>query len=79
MQFKCLKQLHFKLFSLVNKVIWFQVLLCITNNSIRNHSFVYMYLNEQTALFLSIQFSLSSQFNSIRPIDRTLSVSTIPG
>ena len=43
----------------VNKVKYFQVLLCITNNSIKHQSFVYTQLNNQTLLFQTIQFSLS--------------------
>ena len=43
-QFKCQKQFYFKLFTLVNKVKWFQVLLCITNNSIKHQSFIYLQL-----------------------------------
>ena len=35
-----------------------QVLLCITNNSIKHQSFVYIQENYQTVLFLTIQFSL---------------------
>ena len=38
-----------------NKVKWFQVLLYISNNSIRHQSFVYTQLNDQTVLFLTIQ------------------------
>ena len=34
-QFKCQKQFDFELLSLVKKVKWFQVLLCIINNSIK--------------------------------------------
>ena len=33
----------------------------------------------QTVLFQTIQFSISTQFSSIWPTDRTLSVATIPG
>ena len=33
----------------------------------------------KTALFQTIQFSISTQFSSIWPIDRTLSRATIPG
>ena len=48
-----IKQLNFKQFSLAFvKVKWFQVLLCITNNSIKYQSFVYTQLNDQTVLFL---------------------------
>ena len=59
-----IKLFYFKQFNLaeVNKVKWFQVLLSITNNSIKHQSFVYTQLNEQTVLFLTIQFSLSHLF-----------------
>ena len=33
----------------------------------------------KTVLFQTIQFSISMQFSSIRPIDRSLSVTTTPG
>ena len=36
-------------------------------------------LNAETILFQTIQFSISTQFSSIWPIDRTLSVATTPG
>ena len=42
-------------------------LLCITNNSVKHKLFVYTQLNDQTVLFLTIQFSMSfgcSQFES---------------
>ena len=52
MQIKGEKQFYFKLFSLVNKVKWFKVLLYIMNNSIKHHSFIYTQLNEK-------QFSLA--------------------
>ena len=35
-------------------------------------------LNIKTVLFLVIQFSISTQFSSIWPIDRTLSSATTP-
>ena len=35
--------------------------LCITDNSIKHPSFVYTQLNDQTVLFLTIQFSISQQ------------------
>ena len=38
---------------------WFQVLLCITYNSIKYQSFVYTQLNNQTVLLQIIQFSIS--------------------
>ena len=41
--------------------------------------FVYKQLNVKTVLFQTIQFSISTQFNSIQPINRTLSGSTTPG
>ena len=40
--------------------------------------FVYTHLNVKV-LFQTIRFSISTQFSSIRPIDRTLSGSTNPG
>ena len=40
----------------------FQVLLYITNNSIKHNSFVYSQLNDQTVLFQTIQFSISHLF-----------------
>ena len=45
---KFLKQ---PIFILWHTVKWFQVLLCITNNSIKHESFVYTALNNQTVLF----------------------------
>ena len=70
---------YFKLFGLFNKVKWFQVLLCITNNSIKYLSFIYTQLNVKTVLFQMILFSISTQFNSKWPIDKTLSGATTPG
>ena len=78
-QFKCQKHFYFKLFSLVNIVKWFQVLLCITNNSIKDQSFIYTQLNVKTVLFLTIQFNISIQFSSISPTDRTQLGATTPG
>ena len=40
--------------------------------------FVYTQSNVKTVLFQTIQFSLSTQFSSIWPIDRTLSGTTAP-
>ena len=40
----------------------FQILLCITNNSIKHQSFVYTLLNGQTVLLLTIQFNISHLF-----------------
>ena len=38
-----------------------------------------MELNVKTVLFQTIQFSVSTKFSFIRPIDRTLSGATRPG
>ena len=68
---------------LLHTVKSLQVLLCITNYSIKQQSFIYIPLNDQTVLFLTIQFSISHLFahslniSSIWPIDRTLSGATI--
>ena len=43
----------------VNKINWFQVLLCITKNSI---SHLFTQLKDQTVLFQAIQFSISHLF-----------------
>ena len=40
----------------------FEILLCITNNSIKYHTFLNSQLNDQTVLFLTIQFSKSHFF-----------------
>ena len=47
---------------LLHTVKGFQVLLCITNNSIKHLSFVYTQLNDQTVLFQTIRFSISHLF-----------------
>ena len=41
---------------------WFQILQCITNDSIKNQSFVYSQLNGQTILFLAIPFNIKHLF-----------------
>ena len=46
----------------VNKVKWFHVLRCTTNNSINHQSFTYTYLKDQTVLILIIEFSRSHLF-----------------
>ena len=46
----------------MNKVKWFQVLLSITNNSIKHQSFIHTQLNDQTVLFRTIQFSINQLF-----------------
>ena len=56
---------------------WFQVLLRITNNSIKHQSFVYIQLNDQIVQFQTIQFSIK-QFSSVLPMDSTLSGATTP-
>ena len=73
------KHFYFKLFSLVNKVKWFQELLCITNNSLKHKSFIQTQLNDQTVLFQAIQLSINTYFSTNWPIDRTLSGATTPG
>ena len=45
--------------TLLHTVKWFKVLLYVTNNSIKHHSFVYIQLNDQTVLFQTILFSIS--------------------
>ena len=40
----------------------FQVLQFFPNNSVKHQSFVYTLLNDQTVLFLTIQFSINTQF-----------------
>ena len=65
----------------------FQVLRCITNNSIKHHSFVYTQLNGQTVLFQAIlltishlfALSLNNQTVIFDPMDRTLSGATTLG
>ena len=59
-----IKQFYFKPLYLeqVNKVKWFQVLLCVTNNSMKHHSFIYTQLKHQAILFQTIQFSISHLF-----------------
>ena len=61
-QFKCQKQFYFKLFSLVNKFKWFQVLLYLDNNSIKHRSFIYTQLNLKTVLFKTIHFSINAVY-----------------
>ena len=48
-----------------------QVLLCITNNSIKHQSFVYTQLKNQTVLFQTIQISIIHLFAlslNVKPI-----------
>ena len=74
------KRFYFKQFNLalVKKIKWPQILLCIINNSVKRQSLIRTELNEPTALFLTIQFSIM-QNSSIWPIDMTSSGATIPG
>ena len=74
------------IFIYVNKVNSFQVLLCISNNSMKHQSFVYTQLNDQTVLYLTIQFSISHLLalslmsnSSTWTIDGILSGATILG
>ena len=62
-----IKQFYFKQFNIaqVNGIKLFQVLLCITNTSIKHQSFIYTELNDQTVLFLTIQFSISHFLHSV--------------
>ena len=54
------EQFYLILIICLHTVKWFQVLLCITNNSIKHQSFVYTQLNDQTILFhISHLFALS--------------------
>ena len=46
----------------LHTVKWFQVLLCIHNNSIRHQSFVYIHFDKQTVLFQINQFNISRLF-----------------
>ena len=52
---------HILLITFLNEatVKWFQILLCITKNSIKHQLFVYLQLNDQTVLFQRIKFSVS--------------------
>ena len=76
--FSVLFYFHQILLICLHTVKWFQILLCISNNSIKHQPFVYTLLNEQTILFQTIQFNLSFDI-SIWPIDRTLSDVTTLG
>ena len=56
-----IKQFFYQQF---DKVKWFKVLQCITNNSIKHQLFVYTQLNDQIVIFQTIQFSIS-HFNRL--------------
>ena len=47
---------------LLHTVKGFQVLLCIIYNSIKHQSLLYTHLNDQTVLFITIQFSIRPLF-----------------
>ena len=51
-------------------VKWYQVLLCISDNSINHQSFVYTQLNDQTVLLLIIQFSMFGQSLNVKMTPR---------
>ena len=55
-------------------MVWFYGISIIVGYLIANQ-FLYI----KTVLFQTIRFSISTQFTSIRPIDRTLSGDTSPG
>ena len=57
-----LTQFNLLLIICLHTVKWFQVLLCITNHSIKHQSFVYTQLNDQTVLFQIIHSSISHLF-----------------
>ena len=69
----------------LHAVKWFQVLLWITNNSIKPQSFVYTQLNDQTILFQTIQFCMRHLFSHSLYVKqfylthRVLSSATTPG
>ena len=56
------EQFYLQLFFSLHTVKWFQVLLCMTYNSIKYQSFVYTQLNNETVLFLTIQCGISHLF-----------------
>ena len=47
---------------LLHTVKWFQVLLCVTNYSIKHQSFLYTHFNGQIILFQRIQFRIMHSF-----------------
>ena len=54
----------------------FQVLLIVTNNSIKQQTYAYTWLIDLKVLFQTIQFSISTAISSIQLIDRTISGAT---
>ena len=73
-EFQCQKQFHFKQFSLAQVCI----LKVSTQFNCQKHFYFKLFNYSQTVLNQTIQFSISMQFSSIQPIDRTLSGATIP-
>ena len=76
-----IKQFYFKQYSLawVNKVKWFQVMLYLTNNSIKHQSFVNIQLNDKTALIQAIQLSISHLFTlNLNVKEHSLNVQQFP-
>ena len=62
--------------SFANRQMVLCILLCLTNNSIKYHLFVYTHLNDETVLFLTFKHKsfVCTQFKfQNRPIDRALS------
>ena len=58
-----IKQFYFKQFNVAQvKFKWFEVLLCITNNSIKPRPFIYSLVNVQTVLFHTIPFNVRHLF-----------------
>ena len=53
---------------LLHTVKWFQVLLRITNNSIKYQSLIYSRLNNQTVIFQRIQFSICQESQMVSSI-----------
>ena len=66
--------------SLMTKTIPFQAIQCRQRVQIQTIQFSISTLSmSNTVLFQVIQLSISTQFSSIRPIDRILSDATTPG
>ena len=58
-----IKQFNFQQFNLTKvEDKWYQVLQCMTNNSIKHQLFAYTQLNDQRVLFLIIKFDTSRLF-----------------
>ena len=62
--------------------MWFEILLCITNNLIKHQSFVQTQLNDQIVLLQAIQVIISILFAlclNVKQFYLTLSSATTPG